>query len=344
MLTLVQALREHSRVSIFCVREGPLTEEARRLGIATYSPFADRPLPTSKTLRWWHCVQHLRQIIKAESIDLIHSHSAMGMRYAWPASGFTGVPVVCHQRDNFERSYFHLAFGRADRIVSISDQVYKTLPDHLKARAHVVHNAVDVSSIPDPLPVRRPGVLRVGAAGRGVPEKGFDLLLDAAMTLAGKCSFELHLWGPDPEATSGHPADLVRQGAALRERGVRVFQEPFRSDVHTFYELMDVIVVPSRYPEPFGRMAIEAMAWSRPLLVAGHGGLIEIVRNEENGLTHLPGNAADLARQLERLLSDETLRKRLSQNAAIDVRERFTPPAHADSVLHVYKKAIRSAR
>ena len=62
-------------------------------------------------------------------------------------------------------------------------------------------------------------------------------------------------------------------------------------------------------PEPFGLVAAEAMAASLPVIVAGHGGLKEIVVDGETGMHIEPGNVSSLIAAMETMLvsSDETL-------------------------------------
>jgi len=341
MLTLLEELsRRGIRQGLFLAREGEVDAVARALGAEVVSAHSMQSAPKAKLLRGMSSASSLRKMIAAFRPTLLHSASAMGMRYAWAASLGRRVPVVCHQRDNYAVDYFHLGLGRADRIIAISEHVKMQLPPRLQSRTDVVYNAVSAAQIPDPLPLRQPGNLRVAAAGRATPDKGFDILLDAASRLIGQYDFDLHLWGPDPAATSGYAGEIATAAKLLAARGIRVVQEPFRKDIENLYATADIVVVPSRFPEPFGRMAIEAMAWHKPLVVAGHGGLVEIIKDGWNGLTHRPADAVDLARQLGRLLGDERLRGALAANAAADVQARFRVTAHADRVLDVYERLL----
>jgi len=68
------------------------------------------------------------------------------------------------------------------------------------------------------------------------------------------------------------------------------------------YATADVVVVPSTLPEPFGRVAIEAMAQGAAVIASNHGGLREIVVDAETGALIAPGDAGALARALEAYL------------------------------------------
>jgi glycosyltransferase involved in cell wall biosynthesis len=70
---------------------------------------------------------------------------------------------------------------------------------------------------------------------------------------------------------------------------------PFVEDPAPHYAWADVVLVPSTKPEPFGLVAIEAMAAGRCVIAAGHGGLVEIVVDGVTGKLVIPGSDASLA-------------------------------------------------
>ncbi len=72
-------------------------------------------------------------------------------------------------------------------------------------------------------------------------------------------------------------------------------------------------LVPSVWAEPFGLVALEAMASGRPVIASRIGGLTDIVLDEETGLLVPPGDVAALRAALARLLADPALRERLGQ-------------------------------
>ena len=85
--------------------------------------------------------------------------------------------------------------------------------------------------------------------------------------------------------------------------------------LHSLYRIADLTVVPSIY-EPFGLVALEAMASGCPCLVADTGGLREVVPNEDVGLRFRSRDPDSLATMAERLLTDEALRDRLVAEAS----------------------------
>jgi glycosyltransferase involved in cell wall biosynthesis len=100
----------------------------------------------------------------------------------------------------------------------------------------------------------------------------------------------------------------------------------------------DALVVPSIWYENSPLAIMEAQAAGLPVLTSALGGMAELVRDEVDGLHFAPGDAADLARQIQRLRDDPALLLRL--------RSKVQPPATIDhemqTLLHIYQHSIWS--
>jgi glycosyltransferase involved in cell wall biosynthesis len=177
----------------------------------------------------------------------------------------------------------------------------------------------------------------IGMAGRCVRDKGFDIFLDAVARLEDR-QITCQLWGvPDSPPAGSYPREILVQLDALPENlRRRIHVEPFRADIHEFFNNCDIVVVPSRFAEPFGRMAIEAMACGKTVVAAAHGGLTEIVEDDFNGRLFTPGDAAALAEVLSQLIDSPDARRRLAAKASSDAADRFSSKAHCDAVIRVY--------
>jgi len=103
-------------------------------------------------------------------------------------------------------------------------------------------------------------------------------------------------------------------------------------------KILDVLVIPSIY-EPFGIVALEAMSAGVPIVASAIGGLNEIIDNEIDGLKVPPKNPDAIASAVLRLLYDEGLRIKLTENAKKKV-QKYSWEEVAKKTLEVYKKAI----
>ena len=112
------------------------------------------------------------------------------------------------------------------------------------------------------------------------------------------------------------PATLLAELAELAERLGVAERVTFagavaRADLPALYERHDAVVFPVVWEEPWGLVPLEAMALGRPVTASGRGGSSEYLRDGENCLLHVPGDAASLAETVRRLAGDAALRERL---------------------------------
>ncbi len=99
---------------------------------------------------------------------------------------------------------------------------------------------------------------------------------------------------------------------------------PFQENIHRLWQSIDVAVVPSTEPEPFGLVAIEAMMAKKPVVAANHGGLMEIVVDNETGFLVEPNNKEALKQALEKLINNPELRTTFGENGFQRATENFS--------------------
>jgi len=161
---------------------------------------------------------------------------------------------------------------------------------------------------------------RVGFAGQWSERKGFAQLLDAwKMVREQVPAAELHIAGGTRlwkgVSSSGEPREIANQAEKMANRGLlRILGERKRSEMPAFWNSVSLAVVPSLY-EPFGLVALEAMACGVPIVASAVGGLKEIVVDGECGLLVPPNDPRKLADALVTLLGSEPLRRRLAEAA-----------------------------
>lgn len=100
------------------------------------------------------------------------------------------------------------------------------------------------------------------------------------------------------------------------------------------------MVIPSAWYENNPKSVIEAFALGKPVVGARIGGIPELVKEEETGLTFQPGNADDLRHTIELMLKDETKILEMGKKARRFVEEELTPEVHYKSLLRIYDSAI----
>jgi glycogen(starch) synthase len=168
--------------------------------------------------------------------------------------------------------------------------------------------------------------------GRVQYEKGFQVLSRAIGELRGRVDgIECVIAGRGsylPELQSQIDlegvSDLVALPGFLND-------DQLRAQLHR----AGCVVIPSLY-EPFGIVALEALAGGAPLIVARTGGLAELVESTGAGLMFEPGNATDLARCIERVLSNRDLADELRAHGTAMLAERYSWDAIARYTVAAY--------
>jgi glycosyltransferase involved in cell wall biosynthesis len=167
----------------------------------------------------------------------------------------------------------------------------------------VVPAAADVAGAREGLGIP-PAARVVGVVSRLRWEKGIDILIDALDHIGEAGEVHAVVIGTGPEQAR------LRQLAARCRTVVHFLGH--RHDVSRWLAMADVIAMPSRR-EAFGRVALEAMAAGRPLVVTRVGGLAEVVVDQETGLIVPPENPYALAAALGTILGDHRIARRLGE-------------------------------
>ncbi|HXF04489.1 MAG TPA: glycosyltransferase family 4 protein [Blastocatellia bacterium] len=171
--------------------------------------------------------------------------------------------------------------------------------------------------------------------GRMYDYKGADYLLDALAHV--KALVRAIFIGDGPER-----ARLQRKSKELGlHHNVDFPGWLDRREVKQLYRWARVLVMPSLWPEPFGRVGIEAMAEGAPVVAFGVGAIPEWLADGEVGFLVEPRNVRQLAEKIERLVTDDDLFQRMSARARSLVAERFSPEGHLHRLLDVMISAQR---
>jgi glycogen synthase len=327
-----------------------------------------RPHDLGEFVAW---VEHMNSDMLAAGVelgdryefDLVHGHDwlvasacdHLARRYGAPL--VTTIHATEHGRhqgwvDEHPQSYIHgverWIANRSDRVIACSYYMREQVADIFgveEERIEVIPNGIAPEDLQPQdgdelerlrLEFAAPDQRLVLLIGRLVYEKGFQIALEAMPRLIDRLPGTRFL-----VAGSGtHEAELRRQAADLGLLGHGTFLGWIGDDVlHSLYPIADLCVVPSIY-EPFGLVALEAMASGCPCIVADTGGLREVVPHEEVGLRFRSRDPESLAEMAERVLADGELGARLVSEAHQHVR-RFDWLEIAERTLEVYALLAR---
>jgi glycogen(starch) synthase len=281
-----------------------------------------------------------RELAEELDFDLVHGHDWLVAVAAKRLADHAGCPFACtvHATEHGRhQGWVHKPpqsdIHRTERwMVHVADQVFVCshyMRGHVadvfdldEGRIAVTPNGIDPGDLQplqdlDALRARfaAPDEKLVLLVGRLVYEKGFQHALEALagpqglIARVGKVRFLVagsgtHEWELKDQAER---LGLMQHGTFMGWIG--------DAELHSLYRIADLTVVPSIY-EPFGLVALEAMASGCPCIVADTGGLREVVPNERVGLRFAARDPRSLGRMVERVLTDDALRDRLVAEAS----------------------------
>jgi len=178
-------------------------------------------------------------------------------------------------------------------------------------------------------------VLYIGQIHRG---KGLDLLLQSlpslrtpyALRIAGRGNWEDHC-----------KKLAVRLGVSSNVHFLG-WQSP--EAISSLLNQCTLVVMPSRWAEPFGLVGLEAMAHSRPVVAFAVGGIPEWLQDGQTGFLAQPEDAHDLAKQINRLLTDPDLSEKLGRQGRARVQCDFSPEKHLLILERTFNRLIQAGQ
>jgi glycogen synthase len=294
------------------------------------------------------------------AFDVVHGHDWLvanacdHLAKRFDAPLVTTIHATEHGRhqgwvDKHPQSYIHgverWIANRSERVIACSHYMREQIADIFgveEENVSVIPNGIDPEDlpVPDEREAQRlrgefaaPDEKLVLLIGRLVYEKGFQLALEAMPQVIERVPKTRFL-----VAGSGtHEAQLHHQAEELGLMDHGTFLGWIGDDVlHSLYRIADLTVVPSIY-EPFGLVALEAMASGCPCIVADTGGLREVVPHEEAGLRFRSRDPEALADVAVRVLADDALGQRLVADGLEHIR-RFDWGDVAERTVALYEE------
>lgn len=291
--------------------------------------------------------------------DLIHAHDWLVCYAAKTIKQLYGVPLVAtiHATEYGRNRGLHTDLQRyihslewrltyeAQRVIVCSTYMQREVGAIFQLpvdKLDVVVNGVDPEwlgcesgNVADKEPYALQSERIVLFVGRLVREKGVHTLLEAAPSVLAEY--------PDVKFVIAGSGPYRQELEGLAERlgiGGKVLFAGFVADEerNRLFRLADVAVFPSLY-EPFGIVALEAMAAGTPVVVSDVGGLADVVIHRHNGLKMYPGDAGSLAVQVKDLLHDPQFADALAETAFNEIG-RYDWDRIARQTIAVYGKVL----
>lgn len=380
LLRLAGALRrEGNEVLAILPRSGPLSGALRGAGVKVEEDTGLRCLHRGE-IRFPHVLPFFggipaslarsHRVLRAFRPDLVHSNTGTVLTGSLSAK-LAGVPHLWHVRDMFDEfgalwnGYGRWMLASSARVVCVSRAVaaqFDAFPG-AAAKVTVLNNGFPPEEFEPPAGGwatsaaelrHRWGVCAaecaIGILGRiKLGRKGHEVFVRAARELldrhrsrknGGLPRFRMVIVGAPFPGNEDHETRLREM---VREPGCaeRVVFAGEMEDPRPAYAALDVVVLASARPEPFGGVVIEAMAMGKPVVGTALGGTVEQVEEGVTGFLVPPNDPAALADALARLIADPALRARMGAAGRRRFEEKFGFEEMYRRLLGIYGEVTR---
>lgn len=325
-------------------KSGPILEELDRMGVR-YRIWGQELEPHGLRVGYMKRVLSTMALFRQERVALVHINHASYWRPAEVLGAkLARIPVVTH---------LHTTLDEPGPFVRLSDLVIansRFTAEHSNTGSvpkAIVHNAVDLDRYDAAADIRaelglEPDALVVAFIGQIRRIKGVDLFIELAARIADP-GVRFLIVGECRDRTRFR--DAYTEGELERDiaHDPRIRYAGYRLDIQNLYRTADIVVVPSRWDEPFGLINIEAGAARRPVVASRVGGIPEVIRHGENGFLFERGDAETLAAHVARLLRDPALRRAMGERGRRIVEAEFADSRQRE-LEALYEGLIRGHR
>lgn len=325
------------------------------------------PLATKNPAKILANASRLSRLIKEREISLIHARSRAPAWSALIAARQTGVPFVttyhgAYGQQNSLKVFYNSVMARADRVIANSQWTARSIAHHhpwAEERIVTIPRGMDfdqfsqnaVNAARQEKVAQAWGVephhLVVLLLGRLSPRKGQSVLIEAASRLLGKHPNLRFILAGDHQGRDHYRSQLISQ---IEELGLceHVIPVGHCDDPAAAMMVSDIVVVASTKPEAFGRVAIEAGALERPVIVTRIGAVGETVlaqpevpASEATGFKVEPGNSKALSDALVSLIDlSPKERQEMGKRGRAFALDRFSLQQMCDQTLTVYEDLL----
>ena len=354
---VADAIVKNGWKSVVISNGGLLTSQLKRVGATVY----EVPVHRKNPFLWGSARRQVKRILQQEGADIVHVRSRAPAWIALPAANSLGIATVSTVHSKFApanifKKIYNGKMLKADRVIAISHFVENEIFTHygksgVAEKLSVIHRGVDLGMF-DPKAVNQQRIIaeadRLGLPddkfiimlpARATSWKGHEILIQALVQLSDKDAILMLLGIED-----GPPAyaEKLRTMAVRYGLGGRVRIGAGSRDMPAALMFADVVAMPSIKPEPFGRVAIEALAMGRPVVAFRHGGAVESIDEGRTGWLADPLLVDSLAEALQTALSLTPRKRRaLAKDARQQMTDQFSKDMMCERTLAVYKSLLK---
>ena len=295
------------------------------------------------------------------NINLIHARSRAPAWSAYFAAKELNLPFVTtfhgtYGTENFFKKKYNSIMLKGNAIIAISKFIKQHIQDEygMTKNIHVIPRGVN-TNIFSPKQVSSARLINAAKKislegndkiillpGRLTNWKGHKLAISAISKLEFK-NFKLVFIG-DLQGRVKYKNELINLATTLNIANKVSFINHTR-DLPSYLMLSDLVLSCSTKPEAFGRTVLEAQAMGKPVIAFNHGGSVELINDNENGILCKVADVNHLAINLEKVLQLSAYkRKILSKKSISNVNKKYLTKFMCKKTLNLYIKLLKNFR
>lgn len=298
-------------------------------------------------------IKFINNLIKEKSIDIVYTNTSV-IFVGGISAKICKVKSVWHIREIIKSKYERFIVSKivnifSDYIIANSKATAEAISKN-KDKVKVVYNAIDIeknSGLEDidevykevaATIVKSNNKIKIGMAGRINRWKGQKLFVDMAKLVSEENDNVEFLIAGDVYKGEDYILDDLK--GYILESGVKdkIGLLGQVDNMSNFYKKLDIFVLPSIQPEPFGLVVIEAMNNKLPVVATNHGGPVEIIDNNIDGFLVDYKDAREMAQVVNKLIKDKELRNYIATNAEKKVKEKFNISRYVDEISYILEE------
>jgi lipopolysaccharide heptosyltransferase II len=342
-LDLAKQLIRHGHKAVVISNGGKQLDDLLSLGAIHYK----LPVHDKSPFTIFSVTAKVRDIIKKEEIDIVHARSRAPAFSSFMAAHICRTPFLTTCHGYYSRHLFSRVMGWGKFVIVPSNVVARHMINSFRVpreRIRLIPRGVDLDKFSYISSNERHNKQEysIGIIGRITPIKGHIYLIRAISKVARIApNIKLYIIGNPPDGKLKYRQELE----VLIKRLALSQYVDFLGDCGNIPEMLnnlELLVVPSVGEETFGRVIIEAQAAGVPVIASRIGGIVDILKENDNGILVNPRDYSGLADAILRVIKDKNLQERLSKRGRASVEKYFTLETMYNNTVKVYKEAMET--
>lgn len=299
-------------------------------------------LNTVSKIPSWQTLKALMALLRKERPDVVHGACAEGIFYALLGGWLTGVPTLIGEeigmpsRSRLANFLFSMLARKAYKVYGISKAVSAYLATHevRPDKVETIYYPIDSEAV---LPVRTRigGPFVVATVCRLEEVKNLPILLDLMVSLRGKfADRQFELWFLGDGSQRALLENRTRElGLESCVRFCGYLEKPLEVLINA-----DLFVLPS-HKEGFGLACIEAIQCGLPVVVSNSGGMVEYIKDGENGFLFPPSSFEELLSKVSTvIMMDQVDLNLMKERAQRTIHQLFSPERYLGALNRLYRR------